>query len=83
LKAGIKVEANFRGRGRYFAGTIAKVNSDGTFDIDYDNRQSEYRVHAIDIRSMERGIEKIDDDSDDDYDFDFDHDYQRGKSGRK
>eukprot|EP00968_Pinguiococcus_pyrenoidosus_P023940 scaffold4101_cov267-Pinguiococcus_pyrenoidosus.AAC.11 len=41
---GDKVEARYRGRSRYFAGQISRVNDDGTFDIDYDDGEKEERV---------------------------------------
>ena len=37
LREGMKVEARFRGKLRYFPGVIRRENRDGTFDIDYDD----------------------------------------------
>jgi hypothetical protein len=45
-KEGMNVEANFRGRGRYFPGKIRRDNGDGTYDIDYDDNESEVKVKA-------------------------------------
>ena len=37
LREGMKVEARFKGKLRYYPGTIRRENRDGTFDIDYDD----------------------------------------------
>jgi hypothetical protein len=55
LEVGMKVEANYRGKGKYYKGKIAKENRDGTFDIDYDDGEYESRMEAMDIRSLEKG----------------------------
>ena len=31
------MEANYRGKGRYYKGVIKRENRDGTFDVDYDD----------------------------------------------
>merc|ERR1711988_1039262 len=41
---GMKVEARYRGRSRYFPGKIRRDNRDGTFDIDYDDGEKELGV---------------------------------------
>ena len=41
---GSKVEANFRGKGKYYPGRIKRDRGDGTFDIDYDDGEKETRV---------------------------------------
>ena len=46
LREGMKVEARYRGRGRYFPGRISRVHPDGTYDRDYDDGE------------QERGVEK-------------------------
>jgi len=53
LDEGMKVEANYRGKGRYFPGRIKKDRGDGTFDIDYDDGEQESRVKEADIRVLE------------------------------
>ena len=53
LKEGDKVEANYRGRGRYFPGKIKQVREDGTFDVDYDDGEAELKVSSDNIRSLE------------------------------
>ena len=37
LREGMKVEARYRGKARYYPGVIKRENRDGTFDIDYDD----------------------------------------------
>jgi hypothetical protein len=37
FREGMKVEARFRGKLRYYPGVIRRENRDGTFDIDYDD----------------------------------------------
>jgi len=37
LREGMKVEGNYRGKGRFFKGVIKRENRDGTFDVDYDD----------------------------------------------
>ena len=41
---GSKVRADYRGHGRMFAGKITRARADGTFDILYDDGESEQRV---------------------------------------
>merc|ERR1719181_787372 len=41
LKAGDKVEANFKGKGRYYPGIIGRDRGDGSYDIDYDDGERE------------------------------------------
>ena len=47
---GTKVEANFKGRGMWYSGKIARDRGDGTYDISYDNGDSERRVKESLIR---------------------------------
>ena len=37
LREGMKVEARFKGKLRYYPGVIKRENRDGTFDINYDD----------------------------------------------
>ena len=41
LEVGTRVEANYRGRGKYYAGKISRVRLNGTFDVDYDDNEKE------------------------------------------
>merc|ERR1711968_365992 len=53
LREGDKVEANYRGRGKYYSGKIKYDNHDGTYDIEYDDGEKERGVKEADIRSLE------------------------------
>ncbi|RYH28864.1 hypothetical protein EON65_10595, partial [archaeon] len=50
LEEGAKVEVNYGGKGKYFPGKISKARLDGTFDILYDDGDSETRVREDWIR---------------------------------
>ena len=53
MEEGMKVEANYKGKGRYYKGKIARDNRDGTFDITYDDGDREFGKRADTIRSLE------------------------------
>ncbi|CAM9911399.1 unnamed protein product, partial [Choristocarpus tenellus] len=53
LSKGDKVEAQYRGRGKFYKGKIARVNSNGTFDINYDDGEKEMNVQADLVKSLE------------------------------
>jgi hypothetical protein len=59
LEEGMKVEANYRGRGKFFAGKIRKDRGDGTFDIDYEDGESELRVKEEEIRVLRGGAQRV------------------------
>merc|ERR1719454_2065240 len=59
LEEGMKVTANYKGKGKYFGGKIKRDNRDGTYDISYDDGDREMGVREEDIRAEE------DDDRDD------------------
>ena len=50
LEEGAKVEGNYRGRGKWYAGKISRDRLDGTFDVDYDDGEKETRVDKDLIR---------------------------------
>ena len=54
LSEGDKVEADFRGRGRYFPGVISRVHRDGTYDIDYDDGERERMVEPSLVRTQKK-----------------------------
>eukprot|EP00953_Heterococcus_sp_UTEX-ZZ885_P010886 6325-Heterococcus_DN1.PRE.2 len=56
LREGDKVEARYKGRSRYYNGTIKRVNRDGTYDINYDDGERELSVDAELIRSSETAV---------------------------
>jgi hypothetical protein len=53
LREGMKVEARYRGKARYYPGVIRRENRDGTFDIDYDDGEKEMFVAAELIKALE------------------------------
>ena len=50
FRIGQRVEGNYRGQGKWFAGEISKVRTDG-FDINYDDGEKEYNVKDDLIRA--------------------------------
>ena len=47
-----KIEANYKGGGKWYKGKIAKDHGNGTFDIMYDDGETELRVEEDMIRSI-------------------------------
>ncbi|CAN0512985.1 unnamed protein product, partial [Discosporangium mesarthrocarpum] len=57
-------EARYRGRGKYYKGKISRVNSDGTFDINYDDGERERGLAVEHVKSLEsRGRSREDGDA--------------------
>jgi hypothetical protein len=54
LDVGVAVEADYRGKGKYFAGKISRVRLNGTYDIDYDDGEKEMMVARSLIRIKQR-----------------------------
>ena len=50
LREGDEVEADYRGRGKFYAGKITRDRRDGTYDVRYDDGDAETRVAARLIR---------------------------------
>jgi hypothetical protein len=50
---GAAVDVRFKGRKDWYAGVVAKVHANGTFDIDYDDGDKEERVDSAMIRPQE------------------------------
>ena len=44
LETGTKIEARYRGKSRYYPGTISRARLNGTYDIDYDDGEKETNV---------------------------------------
>jgi len=67
FRIGDSVDADFRGRGKYYPGKISRVHFDGTYDIDYDDGEFERNVVSDRIRhalSAGKGKSRtVDDDS--------------------
>ena len=55
IEEGSKVEGNYRGKGKWFAGKITRDRGDHTFDIAYDDGESETRVDELLIRLIGGG----------------------------
>merc|ERR1719230_1505449 len=51
LEEGMKIKANYRGKGKMFPGTIKRDNRDGTYDINYDDGDREMGVREADIQA--------------------------------
>ncbi|GLD98134.1 hypothetical protein PINS_up006831 [Pythium insidiosum] len=51
-RVGARVEALFRGKDKYFKGTISRAHADGTYDIEYDDGDKETHVVARNIRPL-------------------------------
>ena len=67
LEEGMKVEARYRGRERWFPGRISRDRGDGTYDVDYSDGEKEARVLADLIRPLDSyhskyGVDKRRDD---------------------
>ena len=57
LREGMKVEARYRGKSRYYSGRLARDRGGGKWDIDYDDGDKERTVkeeRAILVRRIER-----------------------------
>ncbi|KAF0719010.1 hypothetical protein As57867_001329, partial [Aphanomyces stellatus] len=54
FKEGEKVEAQYKGKSKFYPGVIARVRSNGTYDIDYDDGEKEKEVAAELIRSKDK-----------------------------
>ena len=50
LREGDKVEADYRGRGKFYKGKISRDRGDDTYDIAYDDGERETRVSKRLIR---------------------------------
>ena len=50
---GQRCEARFAGKSKYYGGTIVRYNCDSTYEIEYDDGNSEKRVAAALIRTFE------------------------------
>ncbi|TMW67050.1 hypothetical protein Poli38472_012166 [Pythium oligandrum] len=68
FKEGEKVEAQYKGKSKFYPGVISRCRLNGTYDIDYDDGEKETGVAAELIRSLEAKSpkKKSDDSSGDD-----------------
>ena len=54
VHVGSKVEGSYRGRGKWYPGKVTRDRGDGTFDVAYDDGESETRVEESLLRLIER-----------------------------
>ena len=75
LAKGDRVEAQYKGRvgGKWYPGKIARVNSDGTFDIAYDDGGKDSRLRARCVKREKKSSKR-----DDSAASEEDEDFQRG-----
>ncbi|KAH9160737.1 hypothetical protein LEN26_001726, partial [Aphanomyces euteiches] len=68
FKEGEKVEAQYKGKSKFYPGVISRCRLNGTYDIDYDDGEKEKEVAAELIRSREKSSpsKKSKDDNEDD-----------------
>jgi hypothetical protein len=52
IEVGSKVEGDYRGKGRWYAGTVTRDCGDGTFEILYKDGESETRVDLSTVSSL-------------------------------
>lgn len=50
LVLGARIEANYRGRGRWYPGAISSINANGTFDVNFDDGELEKDVSSDRVR---------------------------------
>ncbi|CAM9385942.1 unnamed protein product, partial [Sphacelaria rigidula] len=60
FEEGMRVEARYKGRSRYYAGTIARVHLDGSCDLHYDDGEKEQMVEPSLIKITDSGRSSID-----------------------
>merc|ERR1712032_96684 len=58
LSRGTKVTVNYNGKGKYYAGKISRVNSNGTYDIEYNDGDRERGVKRDNIKVSEGSSSK-------------------------
>jgi hypothetical protein len=56
LEAGMIVEANYNGQGKWYKGQIIKDRENGTFDIEFENGKNENAVPIKMIKSIEASV---------------------------
>ena len=49
---GDRVQAKYKGRNKWYKGKIAKVNHDGTYDVEYDDGDFERNVAAKNVEDI-------------------------------
>lgn len=59
LREGMRIEARYKGRSRYYPGKISRIHRDGTCDIDYDDGEKERMVAPSLIKVLDRYTERV------------------------
>ena len=59
IKEGDKVDADYRGKGKYYPGKISRDRGDGTYDVDYDDGEKETSVEEKLIRAAGTNPAKV------------------------
>ena len=52
MMRGDRVEARYRGKSKWYKGKVTRVNSDDTYDIEYDDGDTERRVRKSLVRKI-------------------------------
>ncbi len=59
FSTGKRVEARYKGRGNWYKGVVANVNSDGSIDITYDDGEVDLSLHSKYVRLVQEGMYKL------------------------
>ena len=59
LEAGDRVECDYKSKGKWFPGKIERVNSDGTFNVKYDDGDAERWKKASEVRGLGGGLGRV------------------------
>ena len=62
-RVGARIEAKYGGRGKWYKGVISRINSNGTYDVEYDDGDSERGIKPNNIRSISKSQFDADSDS--------------------
>jgi len=52
MSEGVKVEVNYRGKGRWFPGRILRVRENGTYDVEFEDGDREMNIEEYNIRLL-------------------------------
>jgi hypothetical protein len=56
FEEGDNVEANYKGKGKYYPGKISRARLNGTYDIAYDDGERESNVSSDFVRAVDAGV---------------------------
>jgi hypothetical protein len=63
FRVGTKVEASYRGQGRYYAGVVSRVRLNGTYDIEYNDGEKEIGVEKSLVRVLNVQVPRVEHDT--------------------